>query len=51
MLCCGFGWYISHTQSHYYNLGKIDKDELNDYAIRKSMSLEEAEKWLRPVLE
>jgi 5-methyltetrahydrofolate--homocysteine methyltransferase len=30
---------------------KIDKDQLKDYANRKGMSLEEAEKWLRPVME
>ena len=51
MLCCGFDWYISHTQSHYFGLGKIDKDQLKDYAKRKSMSLEEVEKWLKPGLE
>jgi 5-methyltetrahydrofolate--homocysteine methyltransferase len=45
------GWYIAHPQSHYFGLGKIDKDQLKDYAKRKGMSLEEAEKWLRPVLE
>jgi 5-methyltetrahydrofolate--homocysteine methyltransferase len=45
------GWYIAHPQSHYFGLGKITKDQLEDYAKRKGMSLEEAEKWLRPVLE
>lgn len=45
------GWYIAHPQSHYFGLGKISKDQLEDYAKRKGMSLEEAEKWLRPVLE
>jgi len=45
------GWYIAHPQSHYFGLGKISKDQLQDYAQRKGMSLEEAEKWLRPVLE
>lgn len=45
------GWYIAHPQSHYFGLGKIGKDQLEDYANRKGMSLEEAEKWLRPVLE
>ena len=45
------GWYIAHPQSHYFGLGKIGRDQLEDYAKRKSMSLEEAEKWLRPVLE
>jgi len=45
------GWYIGHPQSHYFGLGKINRDQLEDYAKRKGMSLEEAEKWLRPVLE
>ncbi len=45
------GWYIAHPQSHYFGLGKISRDQLEDYASRKGMSLEEAEKWLRPVLE
>jgi 5-methyltetrahydrofolate--homocysteine methyltransferase len=45
------GWYIAHPKSHYFGLGKIGKDQLEDYAKRKEMSLEEAEKWLRPVLD
>jgi 5-methyltetrahydrofolate--homocysteine methyltransferase len=45
------GWYFAHPQSHYFGLGKIGKDQLKDYAERKGMSLDEAEKWLRPVLE
>jgi len=45
------GWYIAHPQSHYFGLGKIAKDQLEDYAKRKGMTIEEAERWLRPVLE
>lgn len=45
------GWYFAHPQSHYFGLGKIGRDQLQDYAARKGMSIEEAEKWLRPVLE
>ena len=45
------GWYFAHPGSHYFGLGKIGRDQLEDYAQRKGMSLEEAEKWLRPVLE
>jgi 5-methyltetrahydrofolate--homocysteine methyltransferase len=45
------GWYIAHPQSHYFGLGKIGKDQLENYARRKGMSVEEAERWLRPVLE
>jgi 5-methyltetrahydrofolate--homocysteine methyltransferase len=45
------GWYFAHPQSHYFGLGKIGRDQLEDYAKRKDMPLEEAERWLRPVLE
>jgi 5-methyltetrahydrofolate--homocysteine methyltransferase len=45
------GWYIAHPQSHYFGLGKIAKDQLEDYAKRKGWRAEEAEKWLRPNLE
>ncbi len=45
------GWYFAHPQSHYFGLGKINRDQLEDYAKRKGMSIEGAEKWLRPVLE
>jgi 5-methyltetrahydrofolate--homocysteine methyltransferase len=45
------GWYIAHPQSHYFGVGKIERDQLEDFAKRKGMSIEEAEKWLRPVLE
>jgi 5-methyltetrahydrofolate--homocysteine methyltransferase len=43
--------YFSHPQSHYFGLGKIGKDQLEDYAKRKGMSIDEAERWLRPNLE
>lgn len=45
------GWYFAHPQSHYFGLGKIGRDQLEAYAQRKAMSIEEAEKWLSPVLE
>ena len=45
------GWYIAHPESHYFGLGKIGRDQLEDYAKRKGMTIAEAEKWLRPVLE
>jgi 5-methyltetrahydrofolate--homocysteine methyltransferase len=45
------GWYIAHPQSHYFGLGKIGSDQLEDYAKRKGMSTAEATRWLRPVLE
>ncbi|MCE2756594.1 MAG: methionine synthase [Bacteroidota bacterium] len=45
------GWYFAHPSSKYFGVGKINKDQLVDYAARKGMSIEEAEKWLRPILE
>ena len=45
------GWYMAHPESHYFGLGKIKEDQLNDYAARKGMRLEEATKWLRTVIE
>jgi 5-methyltetrahydrofolate--homocysteine methyltransferase len=45
------GWYIAHPQSHYFGVGKIQQDQLEDYAKRKGMSIDEATRWLRPVLE
>lgn len=44
------GWYFAHPQSKYFGIGKIEPDQLADYAQRKGMPLDEAEKWLRPVL-
>jgi 5-methyltetrahydrofolate--homocysteine methyltransferase len=45
------GWYFAHPQSQYFGLGKIQKDQVIDYAARKNMQVEEVERWLRPVLE
>ncbi|HXH29901.1 MAG TPA: methionine synthase [Bacteriovoracaceae bacterium] len=40
------GWYFSHPESRYFNVGRIGKDQLEDYARRKDVSLREMEKWL-----
>lgn len=45
------GWYFSHPQSQYFGVEKIQRDQLEDYAWRKGMSLEEMERWLRPNLD
>jgi 5-methyltetrahydrofolate--homocysteine methyltransferase len=45
------GWYFANPESKYFGLGKIEKDQLEDYAKRKGWTVEEAEKWLRPNLE
>jgi len=44
------GFYFSHPDSKYFGLGKIEKDQVEDYAKRKNMSIEEIEKWLSPNL-
>jgi len=40
------GWYFAHPQAKYFNVGKIDKTQLTDFAKRKGITLKEAEKWL-----
>ncbi|MDP4217024.1 MAG: methionine synthase [Bacteroidota bacterium] len=45
------GWYFANPESKYFGVGKIEKDQVEDYARRKGMPLEEVERWLRPVLE
>ena len=44
------GLYFSHPESHYFGVGKIERDQVEDYAVRKGWSVREAEKWLAPVL-
>ncbi|MEI8075012.1 MAG: methionine synthase [Bacteroidota bacterium] len=45
------GWYFANPQSQYFGIGKIQRDQLLDYAARKNMPLEVAERWLSPVLD
>ena len=44
------GLYFAHPQSRYFSLGRIERDQLVDYAARKGMSVAEAERWLGPNL-
>lgn len=44
------GYYFAHPQARYFGLGKIGKDQVEEYAIRKGMKTEEIEKWLAPNL-
>ncbi|GAW40913.1 Methionine synthase [Brevundimonas sp. SH203] len=44
------GLYFGHPGSHYFGVGKIDRDQVEDYARRKAMSVAEAERWLAPIL-
>jgi 5-methyltetrahydrofolate--homocysteine methyltransferase len=45
------GWYFANPESKYFGVGKIEKDQVEDYARRKKMPIEEVERWLRPILE
>ncbi|RTZ81515.1 MAG: methionine synthase, partial [SAR324 cluster bacterium] len=44
------GMYYAHPESRYFAVGKIDRDQVEDYASRKKMSVSEVERWLSPVL-
>jgi 5-methyltetrahydrofolate--homocysteine methyltransferase len=44
------GFYFAHPEARYFGLGKINKDQVSDYAIRKGMDFETAERWLSPNL-
>ncbi len=45
------GWYFANPASKYFGVGKINEDQLKDYAQRKGMPLDEAKKWLSPILD
>jgi 5-methyltetrahydrofolate--homocysteine methyltransferase len=44
------GLYFSHPDSHYFGVGKIERDQVEDYAQRKGWTVSEAERWLAPIL-
>jgi 5-methyltetrahydrofolate--homocysteine methyltransferase len=44
------GWYVAHPQARYFGLGRIGRDQVEDYAKRKGMDLQQAERWLAPAL-
>jgi 5-methyltetrahydrofolate--homocysteine methyltransferase len=44
------GYYLAHPEARYFAVTKIGRDQLEDYARRKGMTLAEAERWLAPVL-
>ena len=44
------GLYFGHPEARYFTLGKVNKDQVEDYAARKGQTLEEAERWLGPNL-
>jgi 5-methyltetrahydrofolate--homocysteine methyltransferase len=44
------GWYFAHPQSHYFGVGRVGRDQVEDYARRKGMTVTEVERWLSPNL-
>ena len=44
------GLYFSHPQAHYFGVGRIDRDQVADYAARKGWEVATAERWLAPIL-
>ena len=44
------GMYFAHPKAHYFGVGKIEKDQVADYARRKGWAVDEAERWLSPIL-
>ncbi len=44
------GLYFAHPESHYFGVGRIEKDQVEDYARRKDWDLRTAERWLAPIL-
>jgi len=44
------GLYFSHPEAHYFGVAKVERDQVEDYAARKGMSIAEVERWLAPVL-
>jgi 5-methyltetrahydrofolate--homocysteine methyltransferase len=44
------GWYFWHPDAQYFGVGKIEKDQVEDYARRKGWPVAEVERWLAPAL-
>ncbi len=44
------GIYLAHPEARYFSVGRVDRDQVADYAARKDVAVEEAERWLRPNL-
>jgi len=44
------GWYFAHPLARYFAVGRLGRDQVADYAARKGVPVEEAERWLAPSL-
>jgi 5-methyltetrahydrofolate--homocysteine methyltransferase len=45
------GWYFSHPDAKYFQVGRIDGDQVADYARRKGLPIAEVERWLAPIVD
>ena len=45
------GWYFAHPEAKYFGLGKINQDQLEDYANRKGLEVDVMKKWLNPIID
>jgi 5-methyltetrahydrofolate--homocysteine methyltransferase len=45
------GFYFAHPESSYFGVARIGRDQLADYAVRRGVSIEQAETWCRPNLD
>ena len=44
------GYYFAHPEAEYFGIGRVSKDQVEDYAARRGVPVEQAEKWLAPNL-
>ncbi|HZW46747.1 MAG TPA: vitamin B12 dependent-methionine synthase activation domain-containing protein, partial [Microvirga sp.] len=44
------GLYLAHPEAYYFGVAKVERDQVEDYAVRKGMSVQEVERWLGPIL-
>ena len=44
------GLYLAHPEAHYFGVAKVERDQVEDYAARKGMPVDEVERWLGPIL-
>ena len=44
------GMYVAHPEAHYFGVAKVERDQVEDYARRKGMTVGEVERWLSPIL-
>jgi 5-methyltetrahydrofolate--homocysteine methyltransferase len=44
------GVYMAHPEAYYFGVAKVERDQVEEYAARKSMSVQEVERWLGPIV-